>query len=79
MNIGLAIIMLGVALVMLSVIVFILSIIVRGGVKARGAGVVIVGPIPIIIGSDKEIVKWAIILTIVTFAIFTLFLIVIYT
>lgn len=71
MNIGLAIILLGMALIIVSVIVFILATIARRGIEARGAGVIIIGPIPIVIGSDKEIVKWAIILTLATLAIFT--------
>ncbi len=71
MNIGLAIILLGIALIMVAVIVLILATIVRGTVKARGAGVIIIGPIPIIIGSDKEIVKWAIILTLIALMVFT--------
>lgn len=71
MNIGLAIILLGMILIVFSVIVFILATIAKGVVKARGAGVIIIGPIPIVIGSDKEIVKWAIILTLAALIIFT--------
>lgn len=41
----------------------------EGGEKEEGetkvGGVILIGPIPIIIGNDKSMIKWAIILTII--------------
>lgn len=53
---------LGVALVVIGLIIIVLAIILvsTGGVKkgkVRGAGVIIIGPIPIIFGTDKKSVK----------------------
>ncbi|GGP20164.1 hypothetical protein GCM10007981_07130 [Thermocladium modestius] len=33
--------------------------------EAKVGGVILIGPIPIIIGNDKSLIKWAIILTII--------------
>jgi uncharacterized protein (TIGR00304 family) len=73
---------LGIALIVVGVIVIAAVIIfafIRGGKKGgsvRGAGVVMVGPIPIIFGTDKKAVKsvlaLAVTLTIITIIIFLL-------
>jgi uncharacterized protein (TIGR00304 family) len=52
----------GIALVVFGVIVIVAAIILasRGGTKkgkVRGAGVILIGPIPIIFGTDKKSVK----------------------
>ncbi len=52
----------GLALIIIGVIVVVLAIILssaRGGGKSRikGAGVIMIGPIPIIFGTDKKSVK----------------------
>lgn len=53
---------LGIALVVVGIIVIVAAIILasRGGAKkgkVRGAGVVMIGPVPIIFGTDKKLVK----------------------
>ena len=58
---------LGIALVIVGVIVIVLSFIraSRYGVergKVRGAGVIMIGPIPIIFGTDKKSVKEVLVL-----------------
>ncbi|MGC8596672.1 MAG: TIGR00304 family membrane protein [Thermocladium sp.] len=40
--------------------------------EARIGGVILIGPIPIIIGNDKSMVKWAIVLTIIAVTAFIL-------
>jgi uncharacterized protein (TIGR00304 family) len=45
----------------------------RGAGQMRGGGVVMIGPIPIIFGTDKESARMLILLTIVLIAIFFLF------
>ncbi len=52
----------GIALVIVGIVVIVAAIIVAsmGGVKkgkVRGAGVIMIGPIPIIFGTDKKSVK----------------------
>ena len=58
---------LGVALIVVGIIVIVAVIIVAstrgvGKVKVRGAGVIMIGPIPIIFGTDKNSVKTVLIL-----------------
>jgi len=68
-TLGVLLIMLGIiALVAAAIIFFITAI--RGSGEIKGGGVFLIGPLPIIIGSDKELVKWAIILTIVAMLFF---------
>jgi uncharacterized protein (TIGR00304 family) len=61
---------LGIALIAVGIIVIVAVIIfasIRGGKKSgsvRGAGVVMVGPIPIIFGSDKKAVKVVLVLSV---------------
>jgi Protein of unknown function DUF131. len=40
--------------------------------EARVGGVILIGPIPIIIGNDKSMIKWAIVLTIIAVMAFIL-------
>lgn len=44
----------------------------KGRAKAKTGGVILIGPIPIIFGSDKDIVRLSIILTILALIIFIL-------
>ncbi len=76
MNIGLVLILAGIVLVVISIMILVLSALFRGAAEVRGAGVILIGPIPIIIGSDKESVKWAVILTIVALAFFMFFILI---
>jgi uncharacterized protein (TIGR00304 family) len=45
-----------------------------GGTKTRGAGILLVGPIPIIFGTDRESVKVLVVLAIVLMAVVLIFL-----
>lgn len=62
-SIGILLIILGITLVIIAAIIFFI-IGVRASGQVKGGGVILIGPIPIIIGSDKEVIKWAILLTI---------------
>ncbi len=76
-TLGIIIILIGVIVILAAFALFFLSS-VKGG-KARGGGAVIIGPFPIIFGTDKESVKTVLLLsialTIILFAFFiTLYL-----
>jgi len=69
-NIGVTLIILGFAISFIAMIWLVLSG-VRGGKgkgKVRGGGAVIIGPIPIIFGTDKESVKLILVLSIILVA-----------
>ncbi len=63
-SIGFGLILLGFALIFIAVIGAILSSKRGGGGKVRGGGVIIIGPIPIVFGTDKQSVKVILILSI---------------
>ncbi len=69
-----ALLALGVILLVAGVILFALSA--RRGREVRGAGVVIIGPFPILVASDKETARLAVLLTVAALAVFALFLLV---
>lgn len=57
------------------ILAFILAILksARGAGQVRGGGVVMIGPVPIVFGTDKESARILILLAIVLMAIFALF------
>ncbi len=71
---GVIILMLIIALLLILIGFILLSLSEVGGREVRGGGVLIIGPLPIIFGTDQRVAKGliilALILTIVTFAIF---------
>lgn len=69
-----ALLALGVILLVAGVILLALSG--RRGREVRGAGVVIIGPFPILVASDKETARLAVLLTVAALAVFALFLLV---
>ncbi|MBS7616109.1 DUF131 domain-containing protein [Candidatus Bathyarchaeota archaeon] len=76
-TLGIIIILIGVIFILAAFALFFLSSVKSG--KARGGGAVIIGPFPIIFGTDKESVKTVLLLsialTIILFAFFiTLYL-----
>jgi len=67
-SIGLALFFVGFAIAFVAVVlIFIRGFKSRGG-KVRGGGAVVIGPIPIIFGTDKESVKMILILSIILVA-----------
>ncbi len=54
--IGMILLLTGVIVVIIAVVVLALSG-VKPGTKVKGGGVILIGPIPIVFGSDKESVK----------------------
>ena len=64
-NIGLTSVLAGFALAFIAVILFFLRGAKGGRGKVKGGGVVIIGPIPIIFGTDKESVRIILVLSII--------------
>jgi uncharacterized protein (TIGR00304 family) len=66
-SVGLTLVFAGLALILVAVVwLFARSSIGKGSVK--GGGVVVIGPVPIIFGTDKETVKTLLILSIILVA-----------
>ena len=40
------------------ILVFVSALLLAGGGRARGGGLVLIGPFPIVFGSDTGVVKW---------------------
>jgi len=62
-GLGVALIFAGMLIILVAIILLLLSS-VRGEGKAKGGGAVIIGPFPIIFGTDKESVKTVLLLSI---------------
>jgi uncharacterized protein (TIGR00304 family) len=67
-GIGFGLILIGFALIFIAMIGIILSGRKGRGGKVKGGGAIIIGPIPIVFGTDKESVKIILILSIVLVA-----------
>jgi uncharacterized protein (TIGR00304 family) len=63
-GLGIMLIFIGIIVMLIAIILFFLSNLKRNQ-KIRGGGVIIVGPIPIILGTDKKSVKTLLLLSIV--------------
>ena len=67
-SLGLALMFLGILITAVAVLMLFIAGL-KGKVKARGGGAVIIGPFPIIFGTDKESIRDVLILSIVLIAI----------
>jgi len=67
-NLGFVIILLGFAIAFVAVVLMVVRG-ARSGGKVKGGGAILVGPIPIVFGTDKESMKIVLILAIVLTAI----------
>ena len=68
--VGVIIVIIGIAIVFLSIVISIT----KSPRKTRGAGIILIGPIPIIFGTDKESVRILLILAVVVIALMILLL-----
>lgn len=71
---GVALILVGFAVAFIAIIWLVLSGARGGKTKVRGGGAVIIGPIPIVFGTDKESVKIILILSIVLIVLLLVFM-----
>ena len=67
-SIGLTLVFVGFAVAFFAVVLLFLRGLKSKSGKVRGGGVVIIGPIPIIFGTDKEAVKIILVLSIILIA-----------
>lgn len=67
-------ILIGFAVAFIAMILMVLSGAKGGKGKARGGGAVIIGPVPIIFGTDKESVRIILVLSIVLVALLLVFM-----
>ncbi|MGC9346273.1 MAG: TIGR00304 family membrane protein [Candidatus Bathyarchaeales archaeon] len=63
-GLGIALVFAGMLVILVAIILLFLSS-VRGEGKVRGGGAIIIGPFPIIFGTDKESVKMVLLLSII--------------
>ncbi len=74
MLLAILLIMLGVIVLIVGFLLILGSALASGRSEVRGGGVVLVGPIPIVFGSDAQTAKWLIVLAMVlTILAFTLY------
>jgi len=66
-SIGLTLVFVGFAIAFIAVVLLFLRGF-KGKEKVKGGGVVIIGPIPIIFGTDKESVKFILVLSVILIA-----------
>ena len=74
-SIGVALILVGFALAFVAMIWLVLSGAKGGKARVKGGGVVIIGPIPIIFGTDKESVKVILVLSIALVVLLLVFMV----
>ncbi len=72
-NLGLGLVIIGFALVSIAVILMVFTAAKDKG-KVKGGGVVMIGPFPIIFGTDKESVKIILVLSIVLIVLLLVFM-----
>ena len=77
MIIGINIFEIGLLLVFVGFILVIFGFLLMAREGGRGGGVILIGPFPIIWGTDKESVKWLVLISFI-FILFYLFLLLVY-
>jgi uncharacterized membrane protein len=58
-TLGFLLVLMGVGIMVLSVILLIFSMRFE---RAKGGGVILIGPLPIVFGTDRKVVKWLMVL-----------------
>jgi len=76
-GLGVALIFAGMLIILVAIILLFLSS-VRGEGKAKGGGAIIIGPFPIIFGTDKESVKTVLLLSILLTTLLVIVMVIFY-
>jgi uncharacterized protein (TIGR00304 family) len=63
-GLGIALIIVGVIVVLVAILLLFISSI-KGEAKMKGGGAIIIGPFPIVFGTDKESIKMVLLLSII--------------
>ena len=77
-ELGLILILMGVALIATALLVYIILGLIKERRSIRGGGVIIIGPLPIIMASDKEVAKIALLLTVMALLFFLMIMLIMY-
>jgi len=72
-NLGFLLVLAGFAVTFIAILLLFFSAL-KGGGKIRGGGAVIIGPFPIIFGTDKESIKILFILSIILITLLLIFM-----
>jgi len=72
-TLGLMLVFTGFVITLIAVLLWIFMTVKRGG-KVRGGGAVIIGPFPIVFGTDKESVKVILLLSIILIVLLLVFM-----
>jgi len=68
----------GVALIATALLVYIILGLIKERRSIRGGGVIIIGPLPIMMASDKEVAKIALLLTVMALLFFLMIMLIMY-
>ena len=77
-ELGLILILMGVALIATALLVYIILGLIKERRSIRGGGVIIIGPLPIMMASDKEVAKIALLLTVMALLFFLMIMLIMY-
>jgi len=72
MDIGVSIPFIGLLLIFIGFILIFIGIL-KMGSGAKGGGIILIGPIPIVWGSDRSVLKWMLIIGIVFLILYFIF------
>jgi len=64
-ELGLILILIGVALIATALLVYVILGLIKEKRNIRGGSVIIIGPLPIMMASDKEVAKMALLFTVI--------------
>ena len=77
-ELGLILVLMGVALIATALLVYIILGLIKERRSIRGGGVIIIGPLPIMMASDKEVAKIALLLTVMALLFFLMIMLIMY-
>ncbi len=65
----------GIALIILGFIIIIFGLLASSRSGVRGGGIILIGPFPIVFGTDRATLKWMLPLIIIAIALFIIFMV----
>lgn len=74
-SLGVTLILAGISVIIIAVMLLFVSSI-RGKTRVKGGGVVVIGPFPIVFGTDKESIKTVLLLSIALMIITIIFIVI---
>ena len=77
-ELGLILILIGVALIATALLVYVILGLIKEKRNIRGGSVIIIGPLPIMMASDKEVAKMALLFTVIVLLFFLMITLMMY-